>query len=86
MTVPSPRRVAAGRYVQPLREGGSLPAVVDTDGGLYVVKFRGAGQGPRALVAELLVGLIAGRLELSERGLRPVDLVCCAGWIAGDAQ
>ena len=64
MTVPSPRRVTAGRYVQPLREGGSLPAVVDTDGGLYVVKFRGAGQGPRALVAELLVGLIAGRLEL----------------------
>ena len=47
------------RYVQPLREGGSLPAVVDTDGGLYVVKFRGAGQGPRALAAELIVGLLA---------------------------
>ena len=52
--------VAAVRYVQPLREGGSLPAVVDTDtGGLFVVKFRGAGQGARVLVAELIVGLLA---------------------------
>ena len=43
------------RYLQPLREGGSLPAVVDTDGGgLFVVKFRGAGQGAKALIAELL--------------------------------
>ena len=49
----------ATRYVQPLREGGSLPAIVDTDDGLYVVKFRGAGQGAKALVAELIVGLIA---------------------------
>ncbi|HEX6589823.1 MAG TPA: HipA family kinase [Longimicrobiales bacterium] len=54
-----PPRLEALRYVQPLREGGSLPAVVDTDGGLYVVKFRGAGQGPRALAAELIVGLLA---------------------------
>ena len=44
----------AMRYVQPLREGGSLPAVVDTDGGMFVVKFRGAGQGPKALVAEAI--------------------------------
>ncbi|HEY8557285.1 MAG TPA: aminotransferase class I and II, partial [Actinomycetes bacterium] len=51
-------RVTAMRYVQPLREGGSLPAVVDTEDGLYVVKFRGAGQGPKALVAELIVGLL----------------------------
>src|SRR6476661_6473795 len=65
MTVPPLRRVTAGRYVQPLREGGSLPAVVDTDGGLFVVKFRGAGQGPKALVAELIVGGIAARLELA---------------------
>ena len=50
------------RYVQPLREGGSLPAIVDTDGGLFVVKFRGAGQGPKALIAELIVGLLAQRL------------------------
>ena len=52
------------RYVQPLREGGSLPAVVDTDGGAFVVKFRGAGQGPKALIAELLVGLLAAALDL----------------------
>ena len=55
----------AVRYVQPLREGGSLPAVVDTEsGGLFVVKFRGAGQGTRVLVAELIVGGIAQRLGL----------------------
>jgi hypothetical protein len=52
----------AVRYVQPLREGGSLPAVVATDAGLFVVKFRGAGQGPKALIAELVVGLLAERL------------------------
>ena len=56
--------VSATRYVQPLREGGSLPAVVDTNGGLFVVKFRGAGQGAKALVAELLVGQIAEALDL----------------------
>jgi hypothetical protein len=74
MPIPPLRRVAAGRYVQPLREGGSLPAVVDTDDGLYVVKFRGAGQGPRALVAELLVGLLAARLELPTPELALVDV------------
>ena len=48
------RSVTATRYVTPLREGGSLPALVEADDdGLYVVKFRGAGQGPKALVAEL---------------------------------
>lgn len=56
--------VNALRYLQPLREGGSLPAVVDTDGGTYVVKFRGAGQGPKALVAELVCAAIARALEL----------------------
>ncbi len=51
---------AATRYVAPLREGGSLPALVDTDdGGLFVVKFRGAGQGPKVLVAEILAGELA---------------------------
>jgi hypothetical protein len=50
----------ATRYVVPLREGGSLPAVLDTDeAGLFVAKFRGAGQGARALVAELIAGLLA---------------------------
>jgi hypothetical protein len=57
--------VRATRYVAPLREGGSLPALVEADDdGLYVLKFRGAGQGPKALVAELLVGELARELEL----------------------
>jgi hypothetical protein len=54
------RTVTASRYVTPLREGGSLPAIVEADDeGLYVLKFRGAGQGPKALIAELLGGEIA---------------------------
>ncbi len=54
------RTVVATRYVTPLREGGSLPAIVEADdSGLYVLKFRGAGQGPKALVAELVAGEIA---------------------------
>ncbi len=59
------RTVKAIRYVIPLREGGSLPALVEADDdGMYVVKLRGAGQGPRALVAELLAGEIARALRL----------------------
>jgi len=59
---PRIRTVTASRYVTPLREGGSLPAIVEAnDDGLYVLKFRGAGQGPKALIAELLAGQI-GRL------------------------
>lgn len=55
----------ATRYAVPLREGGSLPAILDTDGGgLFVAKFRGAGQGARALLAELIVGLLAQHLGL----------------------
>ncbi len=54
------KTIAATRYVTPLREGGSLPAIIEADDeGLYVLKFRGAGQGPRALIAELLAGEIA---------------------------
>ncbi|MDX1418598.1 MAG: HipA family kinase [Rubricoccaceae bacterium] len=64
----------AHRYVVPLREGGSLPAVLDTEGGLFVVKFRGAGQGARALVAELVVGGLAQRLGLSVPALALVHL------------
>lgn len=67
-------RVSATRYVQPLREGGSLPAVVETSDGLYVVKFRGAGQGTRALVAELIVGLLAQALDLPVPDLALVDV------------
>jgi hypothetical protein len=59
------RTVTATRYVTPLREGGSLPAVVEADDdGLYVLKFRGAGQGAKALIAELVAGEIARALEL----------------------
>ena len=59
------RTVTATRYVTPLREGGSLPAIVEADDlGTYVLKFRGAGQGRKALVAELVAGEIARRLEL----------------------
>jgi hypothetical protein len=60
------RTVIATRYVTPLREGGSLPGLVEADDdGLYVVKFRGAGQGPRALVAEWLAGELARAIGLA---------------------
>ncbi|MEP6906669.1 MAG: HipA family kinase, partial [Pseudoxanthomonas sp.] len=59
------RTVSATRYVTPLREGGSMPAVVEADDdGMYVLKFRGAGQGAKALVAELVAGEIARTLKL----------------------
>jgi HipA-like protein len=65
------RTVRVTRYVTPLREGGSLPAIVEGDDeGLHVLKFRGAGQGPLALVAELISGEIGRRL-----GLRVPELV-----------
>ena len=65
------RTVKATRYVVPLREGGSLPAIVEADDlGLYVVKFRGAGQGILALIAELLAGEIGRAL-----GLRVPEIV-----------
>lgn len=54
------RKVTATRYVTPLREGGSMPAIVEADDdGMYVLKFRGAGQGPKALIAELVAGELA---------------------------
>lgn len=65
MRVPEIRSVVATRYVTPLREGGSLPAIVEADDfGTYVLKFRGAGQGPKVLIAELLAGEIARALGL----------------------
>lgn len=58
-------RLTATRYVTPLREGGSLPAIVEADDRqLYVIKFRGAGQGTKALVAELLAAAVAQALGL----------------------
>jgi hypothetical protein len=69
------QRHVASRYVQPLREGGSLPAVVDTEeGGLYVVKFRGAGQGAKVLASELIVGGLALRLGLPTPELALVEV------------
>jgi len=54
------RTVNAARYVTPLREGGSLPAIIEADDdGMYVLKFRGAGQGTKALIAELIAGDLA---------------------------
>jgi hypothetical protein len=65
------RTVKATRYVTPLREGGSLPAIVEADdAGLYVVKFRGAGQGPKALIAEVVAGELARAM-----GFRVPELV-----------
>ena len=59
------RRVAATRYVEALREGGSLPGLMEADDdGLYVVKLRGAGQGLEALVTEIVVGELARGLGL----------------------
>ena len=67
------RTVEVTRYVTPLREGGSLPALAEADDEfLYVLKFRGAGQGVKALIAELIVGEVARVL-----GLRVPELVFC---------
>ena len=66
----------ATRYVQPLREGGTLPAVVETHGGgLFVAKFRGAGQGAKALIAELIVGMIADAAGLPVPELALIELL-----------
>jgi hypothetical protein len=63
--LPSIRTVNVNRYITPLREGGSMPAIAEADDGfLYVLKFRGAGQGLRALIAELIGGEIARSLGL----------------------
>jgi len=81
------RTVAATRYVTPLREGGSLPAVIEADDGeLYVVKFRGAGQGVRALVAELVVGELARAAGLEVPGIALVTLDSMLGRNEPDAE
>jgi hypothetical protein len=69
------RSVRATRYVAPLREGGSLPGIVEADDdGLYVCKFRGAGQGPLALVAEVIGGELARGLGLAVPELVTLEL------------
>lgn len=68
-------RVRVTRYVTPLREGGSLPGIVEADDlGTYVIKFRGAGQGVRVLVAEVIVSGLARRLGLRTPRLVTLDL------------
>lgn len=65
MPIPSIRTVTVTRYVTPLREGGSLPAIAEADDGfLYVLKFRGAGQGVKALIAEIIGGELARAIGL----------------------
>ncbi|MEJ5054073.1 HipA family kinase [Sphingobacterium sp. MYb382] len=72
---PEIRQVTITRYVQPFREGGSLPALVDADDGFsYVIKFRGAGQGKKALVADLIGGELARFLDLRMPELVFADL------------
>ena len=67
--------VSVTRYVTPLREGGSLPGIVEADDlGTYVCKFRGAGQGVRVLVAEVVVGELARRIGLLTPRLVALDL------------
>jgi hypothetical protein len=74
------RTVVATRYVTPLREGGSLPGLVEADDdGLYVVKFRGAGQGPRALVAEWLAGEIGRAIGLTVPDLVGIEVDASLG-------
>lgn len=74
------RTISATRYVTPLREGGSLPAIVEADDcGLYVLKFRGAGQGPLALTAELVSGEIGRALGLPVPELVLMDLSAALG-------
>ena len=77
----------ATRYVVPLREGGSLPAVLETEAdGLFVAKFRGAGQGARVLVAELIVGLLARHLNLLVPDLALIDLDASFGRTERDPE
>jgi hypothetical protein len=79
--------VTATRYVTPLREGGSLPGLVEADDdGLYVVKFRGAGQGTKALVAEVLVGELARALGFPVPELVVVDVQAALGAAEPDPE
>jgi hypothetical protein len=81
------RTVSATRFVAPLREGGSLPGIVEADDlGIYVCKFRGAGQGVKALVAEVVVGGLARRLGIETPELVVVDLVPAIGRYEADEE
>jgi hypothetical protein len=81
------RTVEATRYVMPFREGGSLPALVEaSDDGLYVVKFTGAGQGSKALVAEVVAGELARALGFRVPELVLVELDPALGVAEPDAE
>src|SRR5512135_3370649 len=80
-------RVNAIRYVTPLREGGSLPAIVEADDlGTYVAKFVGAGQGRKALIAEIVAGEIARRLGFRVPDLVLVNLDSAIGRVEPDQE
>jgi hypothetical protein len=82
---PSLRTVRATKYVTPFREGGSLPGLVEADDdGLYVVKFHGAAQGPRALAAEVIAGELARALGLPVPELVLVEIDPALGGLDGD--
>jgi hypothetical protein len=79
--------VRATRYVTPLREGGSLPGLVEADDlGIYVCKFRGAGQGLRVLVAEVIVGELGRRLGVKTPELVAVELEDAIGRYEADEE
>jgi hypothetical protein len=81
------RHVNVTRYITPLREGGSLPALVEADDQfMYVLKFRGAGQGKKALIAELLGGEMARALGLNVPELVSATLDVAFGRIEGDEE
>jgi hypothetical protein len=84
---PSLPQVVATRYVAPLREGGSLPGIVEAnDLGTYVCKFRGAGQGAKVLVAEVVVGELARRLGIATPELVVVELEEAIGRYEADEE
>jgi len=81
------RTVNVTRYITPLREGGSLPALAEADDGFkYVVKFRGAGHGSKALISELIGGLVAHRLKLRVPELVFIQLDEAFGQTEGDEE
>lgn len=87
MAAPEIRQVKVTRYITPLREGGSLPAIAEADDGFkYVIKFRGAGHGVKALIAELLGGEIARALGLKVPEIVYAELDEAFGRTEGDEE
>ncbi|MCB0312468.1 MAG: aminotransferase class I and II, partial [Calditrichaeota bacterium] len=81
------KTVTATEYISPLREGGSLPAIVKADDGeMYAMKFVGAGQGAKALIAELLAGEVARALGLRVPEIALIELDPAIGHTEPDAE